>query len=64
MELLIFVVIASLFLIGTSQKQEDEKDKVRIIRCHEMDKAHDWTYHPETKKLTCTKCNYEAGSYE
>lgn len=23
---------------------------------------HKWTYHPKTEKLTCTLCNYEAGS--
>lgn len=64
MELLVFVAIASLFLIATSQKREDEKEKVRVIRCYEMDKAHDWSIHPETKRLTCCKCNYEAGSNE
>lgn len=64
MELLIFLLIIVLFFTATTQKQDDEKDKVRIIRCHEMDRSHDWTYHPVSKRLTCTKCNYEAGSNE
>lgn len=23
---------------------------------------HKWTYHPETERLTCTECGFEAGS--
>ena len=64
MELLIFMVIAIVFFTFSTSSKEDEANKVRVIRCHEMDRQHDWSYHPETKKLTCTKCNYEAGSYE
>ena len=24
---------------------------------------HKWTYHPETSKMTCTICNFVAGTY-
>lgn len=64
MELVLFMVIAIVFFTLSSSSPNDEANKIRVIKCHEMDKPHDWTYHPETKRLTCTKCNYEAGSHE
>lgn len=44
--------------IDLNQEQETKKS----IRCDILTDLHDWTYHPVSKKLTCTKCNYEAGS--
>lgn len=64
MEILFFVLIIVLFLVGSglNEKEQREKNRNLPIKCHEYDAAHDWTYHPETKKLTCTLCGYEAGS--
>jgi hypothetical protein len=64
MELVIFMVsmlLGYLFfnsLLGNSSRNTDKVAR----KCHETDEVHDWTYHPVTKKLTCTKCNFEAYS--
>ena len=58
---MIFMVLGYLFferIHAHSSKNSDEAVK----KCHEIDEIHDWTYHPVTKKLTCTKCNFEAFS--
>jgi hypothetical protein len=47
--------------IDTSYEKEMSKPSAR---CDLIDDLHDWSYHPVTKKLTCTKCNHEAGSYD
>lgn len=44
--------------IDHAQEQESKKR----VRCNIENDLHNWTYHPVTKILTCTKCNYEAGS--
>lgn len=64
MELLIFMVFMVLIILfleqGATQASRNSTEVVK--KCHEIDEIHDWTYHPVTKKLTCTKCNFEAFS--
>jgi hypothetical protein len=55
------MVIGFLFFDSLSPNSSRNTDKVGK-KCHEIDEIHDWTYHPVTKKLTCTKCNFEAYS--
>lgn len=46
------------------KKQEQEIEELRKELGHVKDDCppHKWTYHPVTNKLTCTRCNYVAGS--
>jgi hypothetical protein len=64
MELLIFMafmIFGFLFFDGLSSESSRNSDRMNK-KCHEIDEIHDWTYHPVTKKLTCTKCSFEAYS--
>ncbi len=58
---MIFMVFGYLFFDNMNRLASRNSDKVQQ-KCHEIDEIHDWTYHPVTKKLTCTKCNFEAFS--
>jgi hypothetical protein len=46
------------------KRHEEEMNQIRLEPGQEGGNCppHDWTYHPVTDKLTCTRCNYVAGS--
>lgn len=64
MELLIFMIfmVAGYVFFGILNDAKHYNNQLPKPKCHENDEAHDWSYHPVTKKLTCTKCNFEAYS--
>lgn len=64
MELLIFMVlmIFGFAVVGINEDVNNYNKQLPKPKCHENDDIHDWTYHPVTKKLTCTKCDFEAHS--
>jgi len=64
MELVIFMIFVVLgyFFFDTMHRLDSRNSNEVVKKCHEVDEIHDWTYHSVTKKLTCTKCNFEAFS--
>jgi hypothetical protein len=64
MELLIFMLmmIFGFMFFGMHQDAKRYNSQLPKPKCHEIDEIHDWSRHPVTDKLTCCKCNYEAGS--
>lgn len=46
------------------RRHKEEMSKIRLELGQDEGQCppHDWTYHPVTDKLTCTRCNYVAGS--
>lgn len=60
-------IIGWLIVISMNQdyaRYADELEDLnrKIKGCPPYKGHHDWTYHPVSKKLTCTKCNFEAGT--
>ena len=64
MELVIFMIfmVVGFVFFGIVNDISRYNTELPPKKCHEIDEIHDWTYHPVTKKLTCTKCNFEAYS--
>jgi len=46
----------------SKQIEENEKEYTRLVRSVKNCPPHGWSYHPQTNKMTCTKCNFEAGN--
>jgi len=69
--LFLALVIFGFYMMASAiskQNEEYEKEYLRLVqsvkRCPpEPGTHHDWSHHPSTNKLTCTKCNFEAGSH-
>ena len=64
MELVIFMlfVVLGYFFFDAMHTLDSRNSTETQQKCHEIDEIHDWSYHPVTKRLTCTKCNFEAFS--
>lgn len=64
MELVIFMImmVFGYMFFGAVNAVENRNKPKPIPKCHEIDEIHDWSRHPVTDKLTCCKCNYEAGT--
>lgn len=66
--ILLFIIIIASLLNALEKAAKEKQDKIIndfYKEFHEIDKncpPHKWTYHPKTNRLTCTLCNYEAGS--
>lgn len=61
----IFYSIAASLARHAEETEREYKTMLRNIKqCPPAPGAHhDWSYHPQTSRLTCTKCNFEAGSH-
>lgn len=61
----IFLFMATLLAKEAEETERQYKIMLRNIKqCPPAPGAHhDWSYHPQTSRLTCTKCNFEAGSH-
>lgn len=64
MELVIFMVFMVLGykFFGLLNSDINRNKPKPIKKCHEINEGHDWSTHPETNRLTCIKCNFEAYS--
>lgn len=65
------IIVLILLIIGYSYfaKKLDEAARQKYISEMKRELAtdcppHKWAYHPQTDRLTCIRCNFEAGSYE
>lgn len=57
--LLNFVLIGGFaILVGIAMNAMLKGETPKPKEC----KPHKWSHHPETHKLTCTECGYEAGT--
>lgn len=65
---LILIVIFSNFINWVEQKALERQAKVlseikeEVYPTEKKCPPHKWSHHPETHKLTCTSCNYVAGT--
>lgn len=74
MELFLFMLLMLLLVgIGSfmdhlereAKKKNEEELNALVAQAANKDKwcpPHTWAYHPVTDRLTCTRCNYVAGS--
>lgn len=64
--LMFAITIGSFLKSMEEQARKDHEDSIKELRKelgHKEDcPPHKWTYHPVSSKLTCTRCNYVAGS--
>jgi hypothetical protein len=47
---------------ATDKAESEARDAELLNKLRESCDMHDWSYHPVTKKLTCTRCGFVAGS--
>jgi hypothetical protein len=59
---MIVLVLLGVFLLAHILKKAADKPPVEEAPKSDCP-PHKWSYHPVTDKLTCTACNFEAGSY-
>lgn len=60
------LVIFGFYMLSSAlskQAEEYEKEYARLVRNVKNCPPHGWSYHPQTNKLTCIKCNFEAGNH-
>jgi hypothetical protein len=66
----ILIFIVGFAMLGNKMEADARKKRQKILEelqdeVHGKEKncpPHKWTYHPTTERLTCTVCNYIAGS--
>jgi hypothetical protein len=56
-------IIGWLLVTSVNEDHSEFEDlKRKIKECPPFEGHHDWTYHPVTHRLTCTKCGFVAGT--
>jgi hypothetical protein len=59
---LIMLIVMFLVIINFARSVDENLKKKYGGKIASPCPPHKWTYHPVTNRLTCTECNYEAGS--